>query len=128
VDPATAAIHQATKPLGDDQQAACWTAISRDGRTLYVGNFVSNSISVYDVSTNGTLTLLGSVPRRGTSGKDTKDIEISKDGKYLYAVGSGMRQISIFRIESNRLLTELPPGQSPVTLATGQNITGLAVD
>jgi 6-phosphogluconolactonase (cycloisomerase 2 family) len=128
VDPATAAIEQATKPLGDDQQAACWTAISRDGRTLYVGNFVSNSISAFDVSANGDLTLLSSVPRRGATGKDTKDIELSKDGKYLYAVGSGMRQISIFRIEPNRLLTELAPGQSPITLATGQNITGLAVD
>jgi 6-phosphogluconolactonase len=128
VDPATAAIHQMSKPAGDDQQAACWTAISRDGRALYVGNFVSNSISVYDVAAGGKLTLLGSVPRRGASSKDTKDIEISKDGKYLYAVGSGMRQISVFRIESNRLLTELPVGQSPIALASGQNITGLAVE
>jgi 6-phosphogluconolactonase (cycloisomerase 2 family) len=60
--------------------------------------------------------------------KDTKDIELSRDGKFLYAIGSGKRQISIFRVESNRLLTELPMGQSPVTIATGQNVTGLAVD
>ena len=127
VEPMTASIRQSSKPVGDDQQAACWTAISRDGQTLYVGNFVSNSVSVYDISGKQPA-LLGSVPRRGTSGKDTKDIELSADGKYLYAVGSGLRQISVFRVESNRLLTELPPGQSPLMVASGQNITGLAVD
>jgi 6-phosphogluconolactonase (cycloisomerase 2 family) len=127
IDPMTAAIRQAGEPIGDEQRAACWTAISPDGRTLYVANFVSNSISVYNV-TEGQPTLLGSIPRRGVMDKDTKDIELSRDGKFLYAIGSGKRQISIFRVESNRLLTELPMGQSPVTIATGQNVTGLAVD
>lgn len=128
VDPATAAVRQMGMPVGNDQRAACWTAITKDGRTLYVGNFVSNSISVYDVATDGNLTLLGSVPRRGATNMDTKDIELSADGRHLYAIGSGTRQISIFKIESNRLLTELPAGQSPVTVSTGQNITGLVVE
>lgn len=128
VDPETAAISQHGMPVENDQRAACWTALAKDGQTLYVGNFVSNSISVYDVASNGHLTLLGSIPRRGATNKDTKDIELSCDGHFLYAVGSGERQISIFKIESNRLLTELPMGQSPVVLTTGQNITGLAID
>jgi 6-phosphogluconolactonase (cycloisomerase 2 family) len=128
VNPKTAAIRQMGMPSANDQRAACWTVLTKDGRTLYVGNFVSNSISVYDVAPNKPLTLLGSIPRRGATNKDTKDIELSRDGQYLYAVGSGARQVSIFRIEGNRLLTELPIGQSPVMLPTGQNITGLAVD
>jgi 6-phosphogluconolactonase (cycloisomerase 2 family) len=127
IDPATAAIRQAGEPMGDDQRAACWSAITPDGRTLYVGNFVSNSISVYDVAAD-QLTLLGSIPRRGATDKDTKDIELSRDGKFFYAVGSGKREISVFRVEANRLLTELPRGQSPLMVATGQNITGLATD
>lgn len=128
LDPETAAIRQAGPPVPNDQRAACWTAIAHEGRTLYVGNFVSNSVSAYDVSENGALTLLGSVPRRGATNKDTKDIAVSSDGKFLYAIGSGMRQISVFRVEPNRLLTELPAGQSPVTLTTGQNTTGLAAE
>lgn len=127
VDPKTAAIKQVGMPTEDDQRAACWTAISSDGRTLYVGNFVSNSISVFDVE-GSKLTLLGSIPRRGADTKDTKDIELSSDGKYLYAIGSGMRQLSIFRVEANRLLTELPGGQSPIQITTGQNTTGLVAD
>lgn len=128
VDPATGRIRQAGPPVGDDQQAACWTAITRDGRTLYVANFVSNSVSVYDVAADGKLALLGSVPRRGANGKDTKDIEISPDGRFVYVVGSGKREISIFRVGENRLLTELPRGLSPVVVPNGQNITGLAVN
>lgn len=128
IDPETAAIRQAGSPVPNDQRAACWTAISRDGMTLYVGNFVSNSVSVFDIADDGSLTLLGSIPRRGATNKDTKDIELSRDGKFLYAIGSGARQISVFRIEANRLLTELPAGQSPVRLTTGQNTTGLAAE
>lgn len=127
IDPSTAAIKQVGMPFGNDQRAACWTVLSKDGKTLYTGNFVSNSISVYAVD-GSRLTLLGSIPRRGATNKDTKDIALSPRGDYLYAVGSGERQISIFKVEANHLLTELPAPQSPITLPTGQNITGLLVD
>jgi 6-phosphogluconolactonase (cycloisomerase 2 family) len=128
IDPSTAAIKQVGLPVSNDQRAACWTEITKDGKTLYVGNFVSNSISVYSVLPGGKLRLLGSIPRRGATNKDTKDIALSPRGDYLYAVGSGERQISVFKVEANHLLTELPSPQSPITLPTGQNITGLLVD
>lgn len=128
VDHQTGGIQQMGQPVGDDQTAACWTAITRDGKTLYVANFVSNSVSVYDVQMNGKLTLLGSVPRRGTSGKDTKDIEVSPDGKFLYVIGSGLKQISAFKIGDNRLPSELPECCSPMLVRTGQNTTGLAIE
>lgn len=124
----TGMVRQMGEPLGDDQRAACWTAITKDGRTLYVANYVSNSVSVYDVGDRGMLTLLGSVPRRDTNGMDTKDLEVSPDGKFLYVVGSGKRQISVFKIGENRLPSELPECCSPMVVRTGQNITGLAVE
>ncbi len=120
------AIKQVGGALNDGQTAACWTAISPDGKTLYVANFVSNSISALEVMDDGGLKLLSSTTRRGATSPDTKDIEVSKDGKFLYAIGSGARQISIFRIGAEGMLTELPEGQSPLTLTTGQNTTGLA--
>lgn len=128
VDQKTGGLHQHGMPVTDDQQAACWTTISRDGKTLYVANFVSNSVSAYDVSRDGELTLLGSVPRRGAMPKDTKDIELSPDGKFLYVVGSGARQITAYKIGDNRLPAELADCCSPVMVNHGQNITGLAVE
>jgi 6-phosphogluconolactonase (cycloisomerase 2 family) len=128
IDPSTAAIKQMGMPVSNDQRAACWTVLTKDGKTLYVGNFVSNSISAYRVMEGGKLNLLGSIPRRGATNKDTKDIALSPDESYLYAVGSGERQISVFKVEANHLLTELPAPRSPITLPTGQNITGLLID
>ncbi len=128
VDQQTGSLKQRGDAYGDQEQAACWTAISADGRMLYVANFVSNSISTFAVQADGTLALLGTAKRRAGTNPDTKDLAISRDGKFLYAVGSGKKEIAIFRISPDRRLTELPEGQSPVKLPTGQNTTGLAVD
>jgi uncharacterized protein (TIGR03000 family) len=128
VDPATAGLKQLGDAYGDKEKAACWTAISADGKTLYVANFVSNSISVFDVHADGKLSLLGTAKRRAGMDPDTKDLAISRDGKYLYAVGSGKREIAVFRIGDDRKLTELSENQSPLKVRVGQNITGLATD
>src|SRR5262249_8212706 len=128
MDPKTAALKQLGEPFGDKETAACWTAIAPDGKTLYVANFVSNSISVFDVHPDGKLTLLGTTKRRAGSNPDTKDLEVSRDGRFLYAIGSGQREIAVFRIGSDRMLTELPEGQSPIRLSAGQHTTGLVTD
>jgi 6-phosphogluconolactonase (cycloisomerase 2 family) len=128
VDKQSGAVKQIGSAYTTHGMAACWTALSSDGKTLYVANFASNSISVFDVSADGKLTLLGTTKRRGASGPDTKDMEISKDGKFLYVVASGAREIAIFSIGTDRMITELTPGKSPVKLGAGQNILGLAGD
>jgi uncharacterized protein (TIGR03000 family) len=128
VDRRTGRLKQIGAPYGDQEKAACWTAISADGKTLYVANFVSNSISVFDVAGDGKLTLLGTTKRRGGTAPDTKDLEISKCGKYLYAIASSQREIAVFRIGADRKVTELNTEQSPKRLARGQNITGLVAD
>jgi 6-phosphogluconolactonase (cycloisomerase 2 family) len=129
IDPATGSPKQMGEAVGDNEQAACWTAISPDGQTLYVANFVSNSISALDVSADGTLKLLGSAPRRGApTSPDTKDIAVSADGRYVYALGSNSKTLSVFHIGNDRKLTELDAAHSPVMLKTGQSYLGLAVD
>src|SRR4029077_8691923 len=107
---------------------ACWTAIAPDGKTLYVANFVSNSISAFAVHADGKLTLLATTKCRGPTIPDTKNLEVSRDGKFLYAIGSGAKEIAVFKIGDNGKLTELPEGQSPLKLSIGQNVTGLVVD
>jgi 6-phosphogluconolactonase (cycloisomerase 2 family) len=129
IDPTTGSPQQMGQPIGDNETAACWTAISADGRALYVANFVSNSVSTYDVSADGRLKLLGTTKRRGApSNPDTKDVVVSADGLYLYALGSNSRTLSVFRIGKDRMLTELGEGMSPIMLTTGQAYLGLAVD
>lgn len=128
IDRATGGIKQVGGAYGDNEEAACWTAISPDGRTLYVANFKSNSISAFDVHADGKLMLLGSAKRRGVTEPDTKDIEVSKDGKYLYALGSSGKMLAVLRIGADRMPVELPAGQSPMRLSMGQNLLGIAVE
>ena len=127
VDSTTAAIEPKGPAYPNGGGAACWTALSPDGKTLYTGNFVGNSISAYAVMPNGTLSLLGTVARREAMKPDTKDIEISPDGKYLYAIGPIARQVAVFAIGADRLPRELPAGRSPYTVTSGQWTTGLVV-
>ncbi len=128
VDRTSGGIKQKGAPIGNGETAACWTALSPDGKTLYVANFVSNTISAFDVREDGALRLLGSTPRRGSAGPDTKDIEVSADGKWLYAIGTRNRQVSVFSIGADRLAREIAEAQSPFTLSSGQFTTGLAAN
>ena len=112
--------------LGNGESAACWTAISADGRTLYVANFVSNSISTYDVDDAGNLRLLGTVKRRGAQGADTKDLAISPDGQFLYVLGWKARQVSTFRIQ-DRMPVELEGMASPKVVTESGSLKGLVI-
>ena len=127
VDATIAALEPVGPAYPNGGGAACWTALSPDGTTLYTGNFVGNSISAFTIRPDGTLSLLGTVPRRDTMAPDTKDIEISPDGKYLYAIGPIGRHVAVFAIGADRLPRELPAGQSPYRVMSGQWTTGLVV-
>ena len=127
VDATTAALEPVGPAYPNGGGAACWTALSPDGTTLYTGNFVGNSISAFAIRPDGTLSLLGTVPRRDAMAPDTKDIEVSPDGKYLYAIGPIGRHVAVFEIGADRLPRELPIGQSPYRVMSGQWTTGLVV-
>jgi 6-phosphogluconolactonase len=128
VDGRTAAVEPLGAAYPNGGGAACWTAISPDGKTLYTGNYVGNSVSAYAVNEDGTLTLFGTMPRRGAMRPDTKDIAVSPDGKFLYAVGPAGRQVAVFEIGADRLPRELDATQSPAMIPSGQWTTGLAIN
>jgi DNA-binding beta-propeller fold protein YncE len=135
IDKDTGHLRQRGDPIWDQASHACWTVVTADGRTLYVVDYVSNSIGTLDIGADGKLTALRNTPRRvgradraGYKDGDSKDVALSGDGKFLYVLGSAMREISVFRIGADRLPVELPQGQSPVKLEAGQNFIGLAAD
>ena len=57
------------------ETAACWVAISGDGRYAYVTNTASNTISGYAVSPRGELSLLVADGISGTTGAGPVDEE-----------------------------------------------------
>jgi 6-phosphogluconolactonase (cycloisomerase 2 family) len=116
----------AGSPFADGQTAACWAAITRDGRELFVVNTGSSSISSYAVGSDGVLTVTGTaaMTNPGPGGLGAFDDKLTPDGRYLYVVDASGR-ISGFSVSAGTV-TELP--SSPVSLTAGATPFGLVVD
>jgi 6-phosphogluconolactonase (cycloisomerase 2 family) len=72
------------------ETAACWIAITPDGRFAYAGNAASMSITGYAVGGHGELTILIPDGKTGTAIASVTDLAISSDGQDLYArLGNG---------------------------------------
>lgn len=69
---------------------ACWTAISKDQKRLYVCSYITNEITTFELDENGNVTkTLGVERRQGYQpNEDSKDLYISPDNEYLYMLGS----------------------------------------
>jgi 6-phosphogluconolactonase (cycloisomerase 2 family) len=132
VDPKTAALTLEGAPYPNNQRAMCWAVLGPDGKTLYASNYVTNNVSVFSITAEDTLDLLGnSAPKRFSSSSvpDSKELQVSPDGKFLYLIGPIATEIAIFSLEpKDRVPQELPEGRSPFRLKTGQWTMGLAVN
>jgi 6-phosphogluconolactonase len=95
--------------------AACWVAVTPDGRFAYTGNG-GGSVTAFAVSASGALTRLQSFASPGAN-----EVAISPDGAHLYVSDPGPGTISVFAIGNDGLLTALP---SVTSLPTG--LAGIA--
>jgi YVTN family beta-propeller protein len=84
-------------------------AISPDGRTAYVSNFESPSVSVIDL-----LTLTVSQTIKAGIGEGPRGVAITPDGRFAYVANENSEFISVIDTHSNSALSP----QIPVGLAT----------
>ena len=89
----------------NSQAAACWIAISNNGKYAYTTNAASGSISSYSLAEDGSLTLLN--PTAGITGPGSSpvDMAFSNNGQTLYALANGAHTISIFQMNADGSLT-----------------------
>lgn len=82
------------------QSAACWVAITPDGRFAYVTNTGSATLSAYRVHPSGQLTLLHAdgVAARVAPGGAPIDMAFSEQGEFLHVLSSGDHTITTFRV------------------------------
>lgn len=90
--------------VGDTQTAACWVAVTKDGRFAYVSNTASNTVSSYKVSHKGQLSLLNV---SAASGNVPVDSGLSNNGRFFFVRNAGDGTISSFRTGANGSLTEV---------------------
>ncbi len=92
----------------DSTDEACWTALSPDGKHLYVSSFGANVITPFDIGTNGRIDSTLAYAARGddTPAGDTKDMYITPDNKYMYVLGAFQTfTMNRFKINDDATLT-----------------------
>ena len=93
------------------QTAACWVAVTGDGRFAYAGNTGSNSVTGYAIAPSGAVSRLDESGVTATTGRTTTDLALSRASRYLYAHNATDGSLSGFRVRSDGGLT--PIGTTP---------------
>ena len=112
----TARVISASLPVG--QGAACWVAVTQDGRFAYTGN-ATGSISGYAIGKDGGLTALNA---DGLTATSTRPNDLAVAGRFLYAVNPSAGEVTAYRIQNDGKLVQMPGVQN---LGAGQ-LAGLA--
>jgi 6-phosphogluconolactonase len=85
--------------VGNGQLAACWVALTPDGRTAFTVDAHNAAISSYAIASDGSLTLLdGTAVLEAATSVPLLDASVSGDGRFLYVVDVGAGSIDGFRI------------------------------
>jgi 6-phosphogluconolactonase len=93
--------------------AACWVAVSPNGKLAYTGN-ASGTISGFEIAPDGALSPLGATPT-----PSPRDLDFSRNGHFLYAV-SPTGRVTGYRVGSGGSLEQV----TSVPAAAG--LTGVA--
>ena len=103
------------------QAAACWAAVTPDGRFAFTANAATPSISTYDVARNGELALTHSLPE--AAGAHPVDMVVSANSNVLFVLNNGNGTIASFGISNRGAL-------SPLASVSGLPLSanGLAID
>jgi len=106
-----------TPALGNGQGAACWVAVTPNGRFAYTANAAASNVSAYGVDGKGAVTLLNA--QAGfTSNNGALDMAVTRDGRQLHVFASRTpQQIVSFSIGHDGSLTRL--GALNVTAGAG---------
>jgi hypothetical protein len=99
---------------------ACWSALGRDQKKLYVTN--ASSVLVFDISAN-KLELIQTLDVADTPNPVLHDVILGPDGKFLYAIEQRKRRILIYSIRKDGRVARkgelvLPRPAFPLGLAT----------
>ena len=113
--PITAAV-----PSG--QTAACWVAVTRDGRFAYVANTGSNNLSSYAVAEDGATSLQDAIAAQTGAGSAPSDLALDRNSRFLYALNPGNGTISAFQVGADGALQLI---EHQAAGAAGSGATGL---
>lgn len=104
-----------TPALSDGQLATCWVTLTRDGKFAFVSNTGSGTLSTYEVSPSGTLSLASALTTK-VPGSAPIDSALSSDGAFLYADDSARGRILSFTVHGASLTQLATVSGLPTTI------------
>jgi DNA-binding beta-propeller fold protein YncE len=85
------------------QAAACWIAITENGRIGFVSNTASGTISSYRIHRDGSLSLVQAVAATVRKGAPI-DFALSSDSEFLHVIDSALGRIFTYSVDGARLI------------------------
>lgn len=92
--------------VGTTQTAACWVAVTPNGRYAYATNTASGTVSLYRIARDGRLTLLQAAAA-SVAGSGPLDASVSPDGRRLHVLQGPLRSIASYRIGGDGSLSAI---------------------
>jgi 6-phosphogluconolactonase (cycloisomerase 2 family) len=96
-----------TASLGNGQGAACWIAVTPDGKLAFSANASTSTVSSFGVARSGELSLLGAAAATTGPGAGALDMAVTPRGDQLHVFASRALQIASYRIGTDGTLTSL---------------------
>jgi 6-phosphogluconolactonase (cycloisomerase 2 family) len=96
-----------TPSLANGQGAACWVAVTPDGKFAFTANAATSTVSSYAVARNGQLSLQAGVAASTGTGAGALDMAVSPGGSQLAVFANRSLNIVSFSIARNGVLVPL---------------------
>jgi 6-phosphogluconolactonase (cycloisomerase 2 family) len=92
--------------VANSQTASCWVVIPNNGKTAFVSNTGSGTISSYCINpADGSLTLLNATAADTGMGSAPIDMDLSVNSRLVFVLLGGSQSVASFRVQRNGNLT-----------------------
>lgn len=98
IDDRTAAATLISASVPNTQVAACWLAVTPNGRWAYTANAGTSTLSRYRIARDGRLELAVAVAGSNGPNAGATDLAVTPDGRTLYALAPRSLQVLAYRI------------------------------
>lgn len=114
VDERSAAVTVISASVPNAQAAACWLAVTPNGRFAYTANAGTSNLSSYRIARSGRLELVNAVAGSNGANAGATDIAVSSDGRQLFALAPRAPHVVAYRVDHDGSLTNLGSIAVPV--------------
>lgn len=89
------------------QNAACWIAITKNGRYAYAANAASGTLTGYAIAPDGSLSIVSGNAVTAAPGGTPLDMAFSEDSQYLYVFNRATAAVDTFAVQADGGLVAL---------------------